>query len=255
MDKEQPGYYAVIPADVRYDDRIPANAKLLYGEISALIGRDGFCFAQNGYFAELFKLSERTVTGLIKALKDCGYISVYLERDDAGKILSRKIYLRVSVNGEQPVENIFYTPRKNFLEGIENNCVDINLNITNIDKKENKKKKKAGGVPAEDFDPRPLFVDWIGNTFGDSVGSDGMNALYLALLRFLENRQALKKPIRSKAAVTALCNKLLKLGQCDPALMIELLDTATVNGWQSVYAPKAGPAAKPSREERVYQCV
>lgn len=250
MDREKPGYYAVIPADIRYDDRIPANAKLLYGEISALIGRDGFCFAQNSYFSELYKLSERTITGLIKILKDCGYISVYLERDKSGQILSRKIYLRVSAPDEQPVENIFYTPRKDFLEGIEKNCGDINLNITNIDKKE-----KGGSAPKTDFDPLPLFVDWIGDTFRGSVESEGLNALYWAVARFCENRVALKKPMRSKAAVTALCNKLTKLAGSDLGLMIELLDTATVNGWQSVFPAKESRAEGPQREERVYQCM
>ena len=29
---EQPAYWGVIPAPVRYDDRLPANAKLLFGE-------------------------------------------------------------------------------------------------------------------------------------------------------------------------------------------------------------------------------
>ena len=256
MDKERPGYYAVIPADVRYDDRIPANAKLLYGEISALIGRDGYCFANNGYFSELYRLSERTITGLIKILKDNGYISVYLDRDDSGQIKSRKIFLRVSAPDEQPLENNFYTPRKDFLEGIEKNCGDINLNITNIDIKENKKEKatnKKGSPRKTDFDPLALFVQWIGETFPDRDSSE-KNDLYKAVVRFVENRNALKKPMKTKGAVTLLCNKLADLAGGDLSLMIRLLDTAVEHNWQSVFPAKGEPAAK-TQNERVYQCV
>ena len=69
----QPGYYAIIPANVRYSD-IPGNAKLLYGEITALSGREGYCYARNEYFAELYQTSERTIKRWISELKDKGFI-------------------------------------------------------------------------------------------------------------------------------------------------------------------------------------
>lgn len=39
--EEKPGYYAIIPADVRYNEQLPPNAKLLYGEITALTTQQG----------------------------------------------------------------------------------------------------------------------------------------------------------------------------------------------------------------------
>ena len=35
------GYYAVIPAEVRYDKSLKPNAKLLYGELTSLCSRSG----------------------------------------------------------------------------------------------------------------------------------------------------------------------------------------------------------------------
>ena len=67
-------YYAVIPADVRYDEDLPANAKLLYGEITALCNERGYCWASNSYFAKLYKVSVRTVQTWINALEKKGYI-------------------------------------------------------------------------------------------------------------------------------------------------------------------------------------
>lgn len=258
MNKERPGYYAVIPADVRYDDRIPANAKLLYGEISALADMNGFCFAGNGYFAQLYGLSERTITSLIKSLKDNGHILVDLKKDDTGKIISRRIWLRVSVADGQPVEENFYTPRKYFREDIENFCGDINTSNNEIDIKEKNKKeksaKKKDAPPKVDFDPMPQFVDWIGKTFPDREPA-AKNALYKAFARFVTNRIALKKPYKTSGAVTGLCNKLVKHANTDIGLMIELLDNATEHSWQTVFPLNAAPAPKPKVGGREYECL
>lgn len=247
MDERAPGYYAVIPASIRYDDQIPANAKILYGEISALIGRDGFCYASNGYFAALYKLSERTISGLISALQKGGYIIVQIEKDAAGQVTQRKIYLTASALDGQPLENIFYTPGKDFRGGIEEIFQYTNLSNTDIDKESKKEKPpRQKRTPKEDFDPLPLFVDWIHVTYGDQMPAEQKNKLYFALVRFSENRIAIKKPMKSKASVTALCNRLLRLsdGSLDPVgMMIDMLDAATSSGWQSVYPPKGCPGA------------
>ncbi len=54
--KEQPNYYAIIPATVRYDTNLKYTKKLLYGEIIALANKSGYCYAQNKYLVDLYNL-------------------------------------------------------------------------------------------------------------------------------------------------------------------------------------------------------
>ncbi|MDM1345720.1 helix-turn-helix domain-containing protein [Myroides marinus] len=81
----EPGYYAIIPASVRYDKELQPNAKLLYGEITALAQREGFCWAGNDYFAELYDVSTETISRWISALKKAGYIEVELYKKEGNK--------------------------------------------------------------------------------------------------------------------------------------------------------------------------
>ncbi len=83
----KPNYYAIIPAEVRYSD-IPPNAKLLYGEITALANKKGYCWAENKYFADLYKTTDRNVRRWLSALIDSGFVrceytnnerSIYIE--------------------------------------------------------------------------------------------------------------------------------------------------------------------------------
>ena len=261
MDVERPGYYAIIPADVRYDDEIPPNAKLLYGEISALIGADGYCFASNQYFSQIYKMSVETISRLISKLEKAGYIHREVVKDGSGQIISRKIFLSTSLPRIQkhdsgvntsPAEadggidkKINTSPQKN-QEGIDKKVKDTNLNITDI-KKENKKERKQADRPdpLTDEELQAMFVNWLKGLDGDAWYRESRNAVYLALCRFYAPRDSKKQePARSAAGFTSLSGRLARLSNGDPWAMVEMLDISTTSLWKSVF-PLSGSAAKP----------
>lgn len=92
-------YYAIIPAEVRYDEELPPNAKLLYGEITSLCNEKGYCWATNQYFADLYHCSISAVKKWISALVKKRYISLELiYKEGTKQVLQRKLYINPSVN-------------------------------------------------------------------------------------------------------------------------------------------------------------
>ena len=88
-------YYAIIPADVRYDKKLTPNAKLLYGEITALCNEKGYCWASDSYFMELYGVGRSTIQRWIKQLEDRGYIYRKTKYKEGTKQIERRyIYLR-----------------------------------------------------------------------------------------------------------------------------------------------------------------
>ena len=86
---ENPTYYAILPAVVRYDRELTDKAKRLYAEISALSNKTGQCWAGNTYFSKLYDVTPRTITRTIKELVDKGYLFSRLEYK--GKEVSKRI--------------------------------------------------------------------------------------------------------------------------------------------------------------------
>lgn len=109
---ENPNYYAVIPADVRYSD-IPDGAKLLYGEITALCSKEGFCWASNAYFASLYKVTERTASSWVSELEKNDFVKLSF---DSGSM--RKIYLTPRKKLLPPTKKTSTPPRKKLLPSI-----------------------------------------------------------------------------------------------------------------------------------------
>lgn len=149
---DRPGFWAVIPAAVRYDPTLPPNAKLLYAEISSLTDAAGYCFASNAYFQRLFGLSERTVQNLLRALQSGGYIRI---EDGNGGARRRKIFAGINPVGENPAENCGVTPQKTAGPPAE-----ICTHIKKENRKENNPPKAPQGAGSEIWDPEAFERFW-----------------------------------------------------------------------------------------------
>lgn len=89
--EQQPGYYSILTASVRYDKDLNANEKILFSEITALSNKYGYCTASNKYFSNLFQADERSIRRWVSNLKQHGYIKINLITKDK-EIIARRIY-------------------------------------------------------------------------------------------------------------------------------------------------------------------
>lgn len=119
MSDEKKSYYAIIPANVRYDKRLTANAKLLYGEITALCNERGYCWAGNEYFASLYGVSKASISSWISQLVKCNYIQYQMIfKEGTKEILNR--YIRLF---EYPIQENLNTPIQ---ENLKDNITSLN---------------------------------------------------------------------------------------------------------------------------------
>ena len=86
-----PNYYAIIPANVRYNKDLSYLEKFLYCECTALSNVQGYCNAGNEYFAKLYDKDKATISRAISKLQELGFIHIEYERSGA-RVTKRKIY-------------------------------------------------------------------------------------------------------------------------------------------------------------------
>ncbi|MDF1507645.1 helix-turn-helix domain-containing protein [Robertmurraya sp. DFI.2.37] len=120
----QKNYFAIIPANVRYDKDLTPNAKLLYGEITALCNEKGFCWATNNYFSELYGVSKKSISKWINQLIQKGYVSSEIQFKEGSKEIFHR-YLRIV---PYPTEEKFHTPME---EKVKDNNTVINNTLNN----------------------------------------------------------------------------------------------------------------------------
>lgn len=221
------GYYAIIPANVRYDKDIPANAKLLYGEITALCNEKGYCWASNGYFADLYEVSKVTASRWIKALVDKGYISTEIEfKENSKEILHRYIKIvdtPINKNDEGYYQKDSEGINKNVKTPINKNVKENNTNINNtinntINTKKERRKKESKKTTNYD------------SIINESIQDESVKK---EIYEFIKMRKLIKKPMTDRA-LKGLISKLNELSS-NPVDQAKILERSVINDWQSVY--------------------
>lgn len=149
MKKEEPNYYAIIPANIRYDEDLIQGAKLLYGEITALSNQKGFCWANDMYFANLYKVSKKTIQTWLKSLEVRGYLTrEVIYKEGSNEIVSR--YIRLCA---YPSNENVHTPMH---EKVRDNNTSINTTINNTSNK-----KILSSSDEQDDVPYKEIVDYL----------------------------------------------------------------------------------------------
>ena len=118
-------YYAIIPAYIRYNKELKFAERLMYGEITALSNKEGYCFASNRYFADLYGVSISTISRWISHLAELGSLHIEIIRNDKKEIVERRIYVvdnPYMQNNQYPyVQNSTYPICKKSKDNIINN--------------------------------------------------------------------------------------------------------------------------------------
>lgn len=118
-------YYAIIPAYIRYNKELKFGERLMYGEITALSNKSGYCYASNKYFADLYGVSQSTISRWISHLAELNSIDVQIIRNEKKEIIERRLYITDTPymqNCTYPyTQNNQYPIRKKSKENIINN--------------------------------------------------------------------------------------------------------------------------------------
>lgn len=120
---ENPNYYGILPANVRYDKNLKPMEKILYTELTALSNKNGYCNAKNSYFGKLYDAHKNTAGNWINNLEKNGYIKIELiYAGDTKQVIERRIYISAP-----PVNKKIDTPQQKDCDPV-NEKIDTPIN-------------------------------------------------------------------------------------------------------------------------------
>ena len=192
---EDPGYYGILPANIRYDKNLKPMEKIMYSELTALSNKNGYCNATNSYFAELYEVGKNTVSLWINDLEKAGYIKTKLIYEPGTKnIKERRIYIAnpITKNNDTPIT-----------KNREDNNTSIN-NTSRILKEKYKKEKSKNEVET--------YIN-------DLKLNDDYKQL---LFRYVEYRKSIKKPIKTIVPIKKILKDFSDWFSLDEAINIAI---------------------------------
>jgi len=146
----KPNYYAILTSEVRYNQNLTPNAKLLYAEITALINMNGVCFASNSYFANLYGKTKTTISKWVSELVKEGFIELSFTYKEGSKEIDKR-YISILKGG---VAKKVGAP---LVENLKDNTTILNNNTTYSNSKPSVEEIKQycldrnNGIDAEQF--------------------------------------------------------------------------------------------------------
>jgi len=254
--ENHPAYFAIIPANVRYCKDLEPSAKLLYGEITALCNKEGYCWAGDKYFADLYGAGLSTIKKWISSLKKLGFI--WTEQYNVGFNKKRRIYIVELKKSLQGLRNeTMHGLENETIDGVKNETISISKNNTKNNNTSDDDDRVRGAdrnalekVPKKkDLDEIDLDVEKI-NTKGQSIKAT-QSEIFRHFVGKPYSADVIKQAIKRTQTAQGPMNDILKYIStvCDEITRQTAKESVSKKS-KSLTKIKVDPSVSPSEESR-----
>lgn len=231
------GEYTVIQNSALRDKRLSLKTKGLFCIMISL--PEDWTFSISG-LASFVGVGKDAIRVSLRELQDAGYLLREQAHDDGGKFASTVYVLQENAPplSENPTTVAPWLEKPTTVKpSLENPTT-----VTYLDK-QNKDLTKPPITPqgVAGGEAKKLAQEIL-IAIAEYSGED--HALMTAILDFIGNRAAIKKPVKTMAALNGILRKLSALSDGDHITQIAMLEEATVRNWQTVYKLKPDKLAE-----------
>ena len=185
-------YYSVTPSFITRAKDLSSNEKVLYGVLSGLMSKYGFCWASNRYIADQAGMNIRQVQRCLEHMKSLNYIIVEIEHHNERKIWTADTYANreslIKAFSEEEINQRFYTHVKNDM-GVRQKChtpaiykvidkkIDKKEVVGNIDKPQIKKAQPPPSFLQMSEDEESKLIEIAGKKLAKKYSANAARTL------------------------------------------------------------------------------